>query len=172
MTCARWRGGGRSGRGRLCCMRAGRASAMAQMAGTRGGNGGEAEEGGTGKGRKGDITSTGHRGATSRALKFSLCKHGSRHASHKTRQRYLARLRLATGKLRPCVCACVCARTYIQHVYTCISVYEIAARYTQASPRERTESPASPALVAYSSVLGARTRILTRACVLIGLVGR
>lgn len=69
----------------------------------------------------------GARGATrneSRALKFSLCKHGSRHASHKTRARYLARLYLATGKRRPSI-----------YVYICISVQETATCHTQASPR-------------------------------------
>lgn len=60
-------GGGRSGWGRrgtgerLCCMRAGRASAMAQVAGTRGATErGRQEQGGRERGR--DITRTGHAG--------------------------------------------------------------------------------------------------------------
>lgn len=123
-----------------------------EHAGQRGGQ----EKGGGGGKRVSH--ENGARGATSRALKFSLCKHGSRHASHKTRQRYLARLRLATGKRRPCV--------YMYTARTCVSACETAARYTQARVRERAE-----ALVAYSSVLEADEEFNARASVLIG-VGR
>lgn len=93
--------------GRLCCMRARRASAMAQVAGTCGTTGGRKREAGR-------YHENGARGATSRALKFSLCKHGSRHASHKTRQRYLDRVCLATGKRHSYV------YTYTCTTYTCV----------------------------------------------------
>lgn len=115
---------------------AGRASAMAQVAGTWQGNGGQ-EKGGRKVSRE-----RGTRGNESRALKFSLCKHGSRHASHKTRQRYLARLCLATGK---------------RHLPVCIRVCIYSALHASGSASEWRP------LVAYSSVLGADEEFNVRA---------
>lgn len=154
MTCARCARRAEAERtGRLRCMRAGRTSAMAQVAGTCG------EMGGRKVSRE-----RGTRGNESRAKVLSLQTWQSSRKSQNP-----PTISRSTWP-RHGKTTFVCVHLYTCIAYACTSACETAARYTQASPRA-SGGPASSALVvAYSSVLGADEdfNARARACVLIG----
>lgn len=160
MTCARCAEGGKSGwrkrGGRLRCMRAGRVSAMAQVAGTTRSNGGQEKRG------REISRERGTRGNESRAKVLSLQTWQSSRKS----QNPPTISRSTSPRHGKMTSVWVYAHTYVQYVYMYMRLRD---RGVLHASEFASEGPASPALVAYSSVLGdAETRILTRAraCVL------
>lgn len=158
MTCARRAEAERTGgERRLCCMRAGRASAMAQVAETCGTTRGREQE----KGGRKVSRERGTRGNESRAKVLSLQTWQSSRKSQNP-----PTISRSTSP-RHGKTIFVCVRVYMCSVCMYIRLRDRGALHASESASERRPSPTSSILVAYLSVL---EQILTqaRACLRVG----